>query len=75
MFKKRKENLSMYVYVLHEGLINFVVVQWTSKKCTKKRDAPAELLFWSWPIVDANESTQKPKRSGYEITLTKFKSF
>ena len=24
---------------------NFVVVQWTSKKCTKKRDAPAELLF------------------------------
>ena len=43
MFKKRKENLSMYVYVLHEGLINFVVVQWTSKKCTKKRDAPAEL--------------------------------
>ena len=44
MFKKRKENLSMYVYVLHERLIN-VVVQWTSKKCTKKRDAPAELLF------------------------------
>ena len=24
-----------------------VVVQWTSKKCTKKRDARAELLFWS----------------------------
>ena len=24
-----------------------VVVQWTSKKCTKERDAPAELLFWS----------------------------
>ena len=23
-----------------------VVVQWTSKKCTKKRDARAELLFW-----------------------------
>ena len=45
MFKKRKENLSMYVYVLHERLINFVVVQWTSKKCTKKRDAPAEVLF------------------------------
>ena len=45
MFKKRKENLSMYVYVLHERLINFVVVQWTSNKCTKKRDAPAELLF------------------------------
>ena len=30
-----------------------VVVQWTSKKCTKKRDARAELLFWSLikPIV------------------------
>ena len=25
-----------------------VVVQWTSKKCTKKRDARAELLFWSF---------------------------
>ena len=24
-----------------------VVVQWTSKKYTKKRDASAELLFWS----------------------------
>ena len=24
-----------------------VVVQWTKKKCTKKRDARAELLFWS----------------------------
>ena len=24
-----------------------VVVQWTSKKCTKKGDARAELLFWS----------------------------
>ena len=24
-----------------------VVVQWTSKKCTKKREARAELLFWS----------------------------
>ena len=23
-----------------------VVAQWTSKKCTKKRDARAELLFW-----------------------------
>ena len=30
-----------------------VVVQWTSKKCTKKRDARAELLFWSLnlPVV------------------------
>ena len=24
-----------------------VVVQWTSMKCTKKRDASAGLLFWS----------------------------
>ena len=24
-----------------------VVVQWTSKKCTKKRDSLLELLFWS----------------------------
>ena len=30
------------------GRFHVVVVQWTSKKCTKKRDARAELLFWSW---------------------------
>jgi len=24
-----------------------VVVQWTSKKCNKKRDARAKLFFWS----------------------------
>ena len=28
------------------GRFNVVVVQWTSKKCTKRRDARAELLFW-----------------------------
>ena len=28
------------------GRFHVVVVQWTSKKCTKKRDARAELLFW-----------------------------
>ena len=28
-----------------------VVVQWTSKKCTKKRDARAELLFWSLNLL------------------------
>ena len=28
-----------------------VVVQWTSKKCTKKRDALAELLFWSLNLL------------------------
>ena len=29
------------------GRFHVVVVQWTSKKCTKKRDARAELLFCS----------------------------
>ena len=29
------------------GRFHVVVVQWTSKKCTKKRDARAELLFYS----------------------------
>ena len=29
------------------GSFHVVVVQWLSKKCTKKRDAHAELLFWS----------------------------
>ena len=28
-----------------------VVVQWTSKKCTKKRDVCAELLFWSLNLL------------------------
>ena len=27
------------------GRFHVVFVQWTSKKCTKKRDARAELLF------------------------------
>ena len=45
-----KENLSKYVHVLHETShweVHVVVVQWTSKKCTKKRNAPAEQLFFS----------------------------
>ena len=29
------------------GRFDVEVVQWTSKKCTKQRDARAELLFWS----------------------------
>ena len=29
------------------GRFHVVVVQWTSKKCIKKRDARAELLFCS----------------------------
>ena len=28
-----------------------VVVQWTSKKCNKKRDARAELCFWSLNLL------------------------
>ena len=30
---------------------HMVVMQWTSKKCTKKRDARAELLFWSLNLL------------------------
>ena len=29
------------------GRFHVVVLQWTLKKCTKKRDTRAELLFWS----------------------------
>ena len=48
-FKKRKENSSIYVHVLrkrHIGRFRVVVVKWTSKKCTKKRHARVQLLFW-----------------------------
>ena len=47
-FKKRKENSSSYVHVLHKRQIrrfHVVVVQWTPNKCTKKHDAREELLF------------------------------
>ena len=30
---------------------HFLVVQQTSKKCTKKRDVHAELLFWSLNLL------------------------
>ena len=55
-FKKRKENSSSYVHVLQKRKIrrfHVVVVQWTyaSKKCTKKRDTRAELLFWSLNLL------------------------
>ena len=47
-FKKRKENLSSYVHrssiKRQVGRFNVVVVQWTSKKCTKRRDARAETV-------------------------------
>ena len=31
--------------------LHVVVMQWTSEKCTKKRDAHAELLFWSLNLL------------------------
>ena len=31
--------------------LHVVVVQWTSKKGAKKRNAPAELLFWSLNLL------------------------
>ena len=34
-----------------------VVVQWTSKKCTKKRDARAQLLFWSLNLLFFSKSS------------------
>ena len=43
-----KQIVLWYVMVFLEWSIRrfyVVVVQWTSKKCTKKRDARAELLF------------------------------
>ena len=33
------------------GRFHVVVVQWTSKKCTKKCDARAELLIWSLNLL------------------------
>ena len=53
-FKKRKETSSSYVHSSIKRQIRrfyVVVVQWTSKKCTKKRDARAELLFWSLNLL------------------------
>ena len=52
-----KENSSSYVHVLQVSKkreirrFHVVVVQWTSKKCTKQRDARAELLFWSLNLL------------------------
>ena len=47
-FKKRKENYRrISTSSIKRQIRRFyvVVVQWTSKKCTKKRDARAELLL------------------------------
>ena len=40
-----------------------VVVQWTSKKCTKKRDARAELLFWSLIVLFFEVVVERRRRS------------
>ena len=50
MFKKRKKTLSWYVHVPMKSRIrriHVVVVQWTSKEYTKKRNTRAERLFCS----------------------------
>ena len=51
----RKIRRRMFTFSIKRQIRRFhvVVVQLTSKKCTKKRDARAELLFWSLikPIV------------------------
>ena len=48
-FRKRKKNSSSCVYVLHKTPhreISCPSRAVTAKKCTKKCDARAELLFW-----------------------------
>ena len=52
--EERKFVVVMFMFSIKRSIrFHVVVVQWTSKKCTKKRDARAELLFWSLikPIV------------------------
>ena len=53
-FKNRKEiRRGMSTSSIKRQIRRFhvVVVQWTSKKCTKKRDARGELLFWSLNLL------------------------
>ena len=55
-FKKRKENSSSYVHVLHKTSNQEVsrrsrAVDVKEKSCTKKRDARAELLLWSLNLL------------------------
>ena len=48
-FRKRKKNSSSCVYVLHKTChqeISRLSRALTAKKCTKKCNAGAELLFW-----------------------------
>ena len=43
----QKENEKLFAIKRSIRKFHIVVVQWTSKKCTKKSDARAELLFCS----------------------------
>ena len=52
MFKINREGKicrSMFTFSIKRriGRFHVLAVQWTSEKCTKKRDARAELLFCS----------------------------
>ena len=51
--RKIRRGMSMSNIYIKRQIRRFhvVVVQWTSKKCTKKRDARAELLFWSLNLL------------------------
>ena len=55
----RKIRLGMFTPSIKWQIRRFpvVVVQWTSKKCTKKRDARAELLFWSLNLLFFSRSS------------------
>ena len=53
-FKKRKENSSLKsTSSIKRQIRKFrvVVVQWMSKRCTKKHDVHAQLLFWSLNLL------------------------
>ena len=52
-FKNRKICRRMSTSSIKRQIRRFHVdvVPWTSKKCTKKRDARAELLFWSLNLL------------------------
>ena len=49
----RFKNRNMFTSSIKRQIRRFhaVVAQWTSKKSTKKRDARAELLFWSLNVL------------------------
>ena len=50
--EERKFVVVMFMFSIKRSIrFHVVVVQWTSKKCTKKRDARAELLFWSLNLL------------------------